>query len=118
MGFWIFMSLFNLLIPIIMLVAGYFMKNHPPVDINGIIGYRTRRSRKSKESWLYAQEYCGKVWLRVGRIITIVALIVDAVTISSSQDTIGWIGFWLEMAQCVVLLLTIIPVEMELKKKF
>lgn len=118
MKFWIFMSICNLLVPIIMLIAGYFMKNHPPMDINGIIGYRTKRSRKNKESWIFAQKYCGEIWLKAGAVIMVVTLIVNAIAFRFDQDTVGWIGVWLEAAQVVVLLLSIIPVESALKKKF
>lgn len=58
-----FMTMFvcNLLIPLVMLIGGYFMYKHPPKKISGIIGYRTSRSRMNEDTWSFAHEYCGKV---------------------------------------------------------
>ena len=46
MWFYIMMFICNLLIPILMLICGFFMSKYPPKEINGIIGYRTTMSRK------------------------------------------------------------------------
>ena len=41
MGFFIAMFLCNLLMPSIMVIAGYCMYKNPPKEISGLIGYRT-----------------------------------------------------------------------------
>ena len=51
MGFFIFMFICNLLIPLLMIICGYFMRRKPPKEINGLIGYRTAMSRKNKDTW-------------------------------------------------------------------
>ncbi|MEE1304994.1 MAG: SdpI family protein [Agathobacter sp.] len=118
MGFWIFMSIFNLFVPILMLLIGYMMKKHPPKDINGIIGYRTARSTKSKEAWDFAQNYCGSLWLKVSIPMIVIAIIVDALTYGRTMNVVGNVGFVFEMLQCLFLVMTIIPVEKQLKKKY
>ena len=55
-----------LLIPAIQLLAGEWMVRRPPQKINGLVGYRTRRSMASREAWLFAQEYCGRLWRKLG----------------------------------------------------
>ena len=47
---WFFIAMFicNLLIPLIMLVCGYFMYKKPPKEINSVVGYRTKMSKKIK----------------------------------------------------------------------
>ena len=37
------------LIPIMMIIIGYFMYKHPPKKINHIVGYRTSKSMKNKK---------------------------------------------------------------------
>ena len=62
MGFFIAMFLCNLLMPLIMLIGGYCMYRKPPKEINGLVGYRTTMSKKNKNTWKFAHEYCGKLW--------------------------------------------------------
>ena len=50
MGFWIFMLIMDLLIPVTMIGFGsYFMKNAPK-EINAVFGYRTSMSMKNKDT--------------------------------------------------------------------
>ena len=48
------MFLCNLLMPSIMVIAGYCMYKNPPKEINGLIGYRTAMSEKNKDTWAVA----------------------------------------------------------------
>lgn len=51
MGFWFFLTICNLMIPVLMIVFGKVFIKNPPKTRNGIYGYRTRRSRKSQDAW-------------------------------------------------------------------
>ena len=62
MGFWWFMLICDLIIPIVMLIGGRMMWKHCPKHINGIVGYRTARSMKNMDTWKFAHDYCGKLW--------------------------------------------------------
>lgn len=46
MWFWWFMFICDLMIPIVMIIAGRMMWKHCPKSINGIVGYRTTLSMK------------------------------------------------------------------------
>ena len=56
MWFWWFILVCDLLVPFTMLIAGRMMWKHCPKHINGVIGYRTRRSWKYRDmeirTWL------------------------------------------------------------------
>lgn len=118
MGFFIAMFIFNLLIPVIMIVSGYFMFKHPPKDINGIVGYRTAMSGKNNETWAFAQSYCGKLWIKTGLILIIPAIIVKLPFIHSDTDTVGNMTLIIEIVELLCLLGSIYPVEKALKKNF
>lgn len=60
MGFWIFMTSMTALLPVILLGLGTHFYRHPPQKINYIWGYRTRRSMKNQETWIFAHQYYGK----------------------------------------------------------
>ena len=74
--FWIYMLVCSLLIPLIILGAGALLAKHPPKQINWAYGYRTRRSTKNKETWLFAQVYAGRLWMRLSWPMLAAALVV------------------------------------------
>ena len=51
MGFWIFMFMTTLLIPVMMIVFGLIFLKNPPKEINWAYGYRTSMSMKNQETW-------------------------------------------------------------------
>ena len=53
MGFWIFMLVMDLLIPVTMVFIGKRFQKKPPKEINAMYGYRTAMSMKNKETWKY-----------------------------------------------------------------
>jgi uncharacterized membrane protein len=82
---------------------------YPPKKINHWYGYRTNRSRKSKESWDFAQAFASsqmKIW---GALITMMAPLSYSFEFS---ETLGAI---------IITIMAITPIaltEWALKKKF
>ena len=58
--------------PSIMVIAGYCMYKNPPKEINGLIGYRTAMSEKNKDTWAFAHDCCGKLWIKSGIILLVI----------------------------------------------
>lgn len=118
MGFWIFMAANSMLIPFLMIVAGYLFIKRPPRTINGIYGYRTSMSRKNQQTWDYAHYYCGKLWWKAGRILGAVTLLIVLPVMGKGEEVIGSVaGIWVCL-QCGVMLITIVFVERALKRRF
>ena len=61
MGFWIFMTVCNFLMPALMVIIGKIWLKHPPKSINSSYGYCTPMSQKNQDTWDFAQAYCGKM---------------------------------------------------------
>lgn len=118
MWFWIFMFICNLIIPLLMIIFGKVMYHHTPKTINGIYGYRTKMSMKNKETWQFAHNYCGKLWVKIGYILLMPTIIVQLPFINSNQNIIGTVGGVISMFQIAVLLYSIVLVEKELKVNF
>ena len=104
--------------PLLMIIAGYMMYKHPPKEINGVIGYRTTRSRKNIDTWKFAHDYCGRLWFKAGFALLIPTIIAQIPFVKSSDSTIGWVTIVIEMIQLVVLIGSIFPVEKALKENF
>ncbi len=66
MGFWIYMFIMDLLIPIVMILLGRAFLKKAPKEINCVFGYRTSMSMKNKDTWEFAHRYCGKIWVICG----------------------------------------------------
>ena len=118
MGYVIAMFIFNLLIPVLMIIFGRIMYKHAPKSINGVYGYRTSMSMKNEDTWKFAHDYCGKLWYKVGLIMLIPSVLVQLPFVKSSTDTIGIMTVVLETVQICVMIASIFPTERALRKTF
>jgi uncharacterized membrane protein len=118
MGFWLFMLLSDLLIPVIMLGLGCYFATHSPKKINYFVGYRTTRSMKNLDTWQFAHHYWGKLWRTVGLILLAVSIIPFLFVINADADTLGAVGTIVMIVQLAGLITSIIPVEIKLKNTF
>ena len=107
----ILLMIWACLIPILILVIGIIFQKHAPKEINGFIGYRTRRSMQSQEAWDYANKRMGEIWLALGVILLVVTI---PLSLLLGENGVAV----LVIAQTIALILSIIPVEIELKAKF
>ena len=118
MWFWWFMLLTDMLVPIIMIVAGRLMWRRCPKTINGLYGYRTSRSMKNTDTWRYAHDYAGRLWWTIGWIILVPTILAHVPFYSSNEDTIGLVGLIVCTIHIVILIASTLPVEAALKRTF
>ena len=50
MGYWVFMLMSDLLVPLVMIGFGALFMFRPPRTINSLYGYRTRLSMKNEDT--------------------------------------------------------------------
>lgn len=118
MAFWVFMAVVSLFIPIIMVIFGKSFLKAAPKEINGIYGYRTTMSMKNQDTWEFAHKHCGKVWFYAGLILLPLNIIPLLFVIGKGTDLIGTVGIVICLVDTVLMVLSIIPTEMALKKNF
>ncbi|MDE7266178.1 MAG: SdpI family protein [Lachnospiraceae bacterium] len=118
MGFWIFLTLCNLLIPVLMIILGKVFIKNPPKKINGIYGYRTPRSKKNQDTWNFAHLYCGKLWWKIGWVMLPLSVIGMLPAIEKNNTIVGAVGTVVIIAECIALVVPIFFVERALGKKF
>lgn len=118
MGFWIFMTICNFMVPLLMIGVGRMMMKNPPKTINRVFGYRTSRSMKNQEMWDFAQVYCGKLWWKIGWIMLPFSVLGMLPGIGKNDDFVGGLGTVIIIAETLVLFLSLFPVEKALLKKF
>lgn len=118
LAFWLFMLVMACLIPLTMLGFGkYFMENTPK-KINSSFGYRTTMSMKNQDTWEFAHHYIGKLWYLCGRVALPLTIAAMFCLLGRAIESVAMAGVILCGAQTFVLLGTIVPTELALKKTF
>ena len=112
----IFLIVCGLFLPVLMIVVGLIWKKHPPKKINVFYGYRTQLSMRNQQTWEFAHRTCGDIWVWAG----LGTFVVSITLLFAFQPLIDLaiVLIWLLLFQLVVIIITIIPVEIALKKNF
>ena len=118
MWFWWFIFFIDLLVPVAMLIGGYFLVYHPPKHIQKGYGYRTSRSMTNEETWKFANRRCGQIWMKSGAYMLAASVIVQLPFFGRGDGIVGAMSCVLTAAQCIVMLSTIYFVERDLKRTF
>ena len=115
-------SLFNLimtmLIPLVMVVCGWLFTHGIPRDRSSLFGYRTAMSVKTDDTWRFAHEYCGRLWLTIGFILFVLTTVFMVLAMSMDPGTVSYISGILMMVYVVPLLASVAATEKALKKTF
>ena len=118
MGYWIFMLVMVLLMPLTMLLTGRAFSKNAPKTINSVYGYRTPMSMKNQDTWQFAHRYFGRLWYRCGLVLTPVTAAVMCLGLKKGKDTVSWLGSALCIVQLAVIVGSIAPTERALRRTF
>lgn len=110
----IVLLLFISLTPLIMIGVGALWKKHPPKKINWAYGYRTKMSMKNEETWKFAHSYHANIWFWGGIFLLVVSLIIMMLL----RESYLKVSIWIIYTQLAILLLSGIPTEVALRKRF
>ncbi len=120
----IFLILGGLLVPLLMVAAGWWMEKKGPKKINSWIGYRTGLSMKNEETWRFAQNHCGRTWQSWGMkllgISAFVLLVLVALypRLERGKELLAVLVAVLTLVQAFVMITAIFPTEKALEKTF
>lgn len=109
----------SVIVPLIVILCGYLLRDHTPKEINGTIGYRTKRSKSSPEAWLFANKLCGDMWIKGGLVSLLPSLILVLIIcrLFGSNTGVG-AATAVELVQVGLMFLPVYFVERQLKEKF
>ena len=117
-GFYVYMLLTSLLIPVIMLVFGWIFHRQAPKKINVWYGYRSARSMKNEDTWVFAHQHIGRTWMLVGAVLLVVSVIPMIAVYGKDDDTVSVVSLVLLFVQMLPMIMSLIPTERALKKTF
>lgn len=118
MQMWFFMLFIAIVLPFIMFMSSFYFIAGGPKNINNIFGYRTGRSMINKDTWIFAHEYCGKLWLKVSIIFVLASIVIMLCLIKTDQRVVVAVGFVIFIAEFVTLFFTISKTEKALADNF
>lgn len=116
--FWWFMLIFELMIPAVMIGFGAHFLKSAPKNINYAYGYRTARSMKNKDTWIFAHKCIGGLWKKWGIVLLPVSIVPLLFFYGRDVETVGYAGMVLVAVQLVVMIAPIFVVESRLKATF
>lgn len=92
---------------------GSFMAWSPPQEINGVVGYRTRRSMKSQAHWDFSQRYSSNIMGVGGLVMAVLSTLSYFLPVAAAiKQTAGLVAL---MALAIGM---IVATEVALKRKF
>lgn len=106
------------LLPLIMILVGAVFVKRPPIRINSVYGYRTQMSMLNRDTWNFAHHHCGKVWLAAGVVMLVLSAAAVYVVVSLLKKDFETPGFIIMGVQLAVMIASIIPTELALRKNF
>ena len=115
---WFFMLFIAIVLPLIMFMSSFYFIAGGPKNINNIFGYRTGRSMINKDTWIFAHEYCGKLWLKVSIAFILTSIVIMLCLIKTDQRVFVAVGFVIFIAEFVTLFFTINKTEKALADNF
>lgn len=91
------------------------MYKRPPKKINWFVGYRTRKSMKNEKVWEKANRYCGKLWIIIGLMMVIVAVILNVLLYFKIIIFSETVLIIIVLSEIITLLLSGLMVENKIK---
>ena len=85
---------------------------------NSIYGYRTSMSMKNNDTWIFANRYCGKLWIKCGLILLPISVIFMLIVAKAGNTTVNIMATIICLIQLIPLVGTIYPVEKVLRNNF
>ena len=73
---------------------------------------------KNPDTWKFAQDYCGRLWWKIGWRMAVPSVLIHLPLYGRSEELVGVVGGILCMVQCAVLIGCIFPTERALKRNF
>lgn len=117
MQFWILMIVVLFIDPVLMIILGKYFIKRAPKEINSLWGYRTSMSMKNQDTWQFAHNYFGKLWVKTGLFLLLSPLLM-LIVINKDIKAISYFGLAILFLQVIFMIITIILTEKALRKNF
>lgn len=118
MTLWKIITVLSILVPVWAVALGGLCWCCPPQGPTWAFGYRSRRARASDDSWQFAQDMAGKIWTLLGIVMLAGSLLYCAALKEAPAEELVKQAGILILVQNVCILISMIPVEIQLLRLF
>lgn len=115
---WLGMVVSCAVTPLVLMIFGWRFLKKPPQKINRYYGYRTKRSMKNQDTWMYAHKCCGELWIAMGRWLLPLTLGAMLLSYYGGEAAILAVGGVIMVVDVAVAFWTYYKVEEQLKSAF
>lgn len=117
-AYWWYALVIVLALPLIIAAYGWLMVHHPSRKRLWSFGYGSPLSRESQEAWDFAQDYCGRCFMKIGVIVIIPAFLSLFLVTDAEADTIALLMIAVIVLEMVCMMAALPLTERALKRKF
>lgn len=118
MFYWWFMFISVMLIPAILFLFGKFFSKDVPMGINSFCGYRTKRSMKNENTWVFANKYWGALAAKLAVLSAALTARAMALVYNGDEGAVTTVASIAAAIQVVLLIVSVILTEKALKTTF
>ncbi|MBK3495131.1 SdpI family protein [Viridibacillus sp. YIM B01967] len=93
----------SMLIGIIFILSGLMLLYKPPKDINGLYGYRTKRSMKNMTLWKEGNEYSAKLLIKYGVLILLLGSVLSFLVKRTEYALLSIVSLMVMLAIFIIL---------------
>ena len=118
MAFRITVLIISEILPLFVLLCGLRFRRGVPYNVLTIISYRTEKSMRSRASWDYAHDLCGKIWVVLGAVSAVVAALVIALSFRLDDSTFGNTATAVMASELAAIIISVVCIERALGRAF
>lgn len=107
-----------LVTPALLLSFGFLYFFKPIKEANHIFGYRSYFSMGSVEAWRFAQRFAGFVYMVLGGVLTLAAVIISIVLINKDTVTLLYVAAIFLVIQAVLTGLAVLGINIYLAVRY
>ena len=115
--YWVYMVVLDLIPPFIMIILGKLMKKASK-SMRTKIAFRTKMSKKNRNTWRYAHNFCGNFLFNMGGVLMVMALNILILVAERDNLSIGIIAKTMCLLESVAIAIPFAATELALKIKF
>lgn len=108
----------DLMIPVVLILAGYHLSVHTPDRGKGFFTYKSRRAKTNDDTWQFSNRYFGRWMMVEGIILSAIAIVMAMAGMDLETDMIRLVTVLVLVGEICAMLAVIIPTEAALKNTF
>lgn len=118
MPYFLFMLIIDMITPAVLFMISMYFIGGEPKKINSFIGFRTKLSVKNADTWRFANNSCGKLFLKISLISSPFAVILPILANLIGDTAVTVCGIAILLVEASLMLYSVKAVDKRLNENF